>query len=164
MIVQAQIKENIKAPHEWVLWGESTGDQWIFDSIMLSLFLDSYCTAVFIWISLYSQPVHYNGIKMSVMASQITSLTIVYSSLYSGADQSKHQSSMSRAFVSRIHQSLVNSPHKWPVTRKMFLFDDVIMSSLTFSVIFCCYSKYCLYWFRHLWYDTRMIITHNTMY
>ena len=36
---------------------------------------------------------------MSVMASQITSLTIVYSTIYSGADQRKHQSSASLAFV-----------------------------------------------------------------
>ena len=42
---------------------------------------------------------HYNDVKMSAMASQITSLTIVYSSVYSGADQRKHQSSASQAFV-----------------------------------------------------------------
>ena len=62
------------------------------------------------------------------MASQITSLTIVYSTVYLGADQRKHQSSASLAFVLRIHRSPVNSPHKWPVTRKMFPFDDVIMN------------------------------------
>ena len=59
---------------------------------------------------------------MSAMASQITSLTIVYSSLYSGADHRKHQSSASLAFVRRIHRSPVNSPHKWPVARKLFPF------------------------------------------
>ena len=64
---------------------------------------------------------------MDVIASQITSLTIVYSNVYSGADQSKHQSSVSLAFVWGIHRGPVNSPHKWPVTRKMFPFDDVIM-------------------------------------
>ena len=64
---------------------------------------------------------------MSTMASQITSLTIVYSSVYSDADQRKHQSSASLAFVRRIHRRPVNSPHKWPVTRKMFPFVDVIM-------------------------------------
>ena len=64
---------------------------------------------------------------MGTMASQITSLTIVYSSVYSGADQRKHQSSASLAFVRAIHRGPVNSPHKWPVTRKMFPFDDVIM-------------------------------------
>ena len=64
---------------------------------------------------------------MSTMASQITSLTIVYSTVYSGADQRKYQSSASLAFVWGIHRWLVNSPHKGPVTRKMFPFDDVIM-------------------------------------
>ena len=64
---------------------------------------------------------------MESIASQITSLTIVYSTVYSGADQSKHQSSALLAFVWVIHRSPVNSPLKWPVTRKMFLFNDVIM-------------------------------------
>ena len=64
---------------------------------------------------------------MSVIASQITSLTIVYSTVYPGVDQSKHQSSASLAFVWGIHRRPVNSPHKWPVTRKIFPFDDVIM-------------------------------------
>ena len=64
---------------------------------------------------------------MGTIVSQITSLTIVYSTVYLGADQSKHQSSASLAFVWGIHRGPVNSPHKWPVTRKMFPFDDVIM-------------------------------------
>ena len=38
------------------------------------------------------------------------------------------KSSASLAFVRGIHRWPVNSPHKWPVTRKMFPFDDVIMS------------------------------------
>ena len=68
---------------------------------------------------------------MSAIASQITSLTIVYSTVYPGADQSKHQSSASLAFVWGIRRGPVNSPHKWPVTRKMFPFDDVIMKHLS---------------------------------
>ena len=64
---------------------------------------------------------------MSAMASQITSLTIVYSNVYSGTDQKKYQSSSSLAFVRGIHRWPVNSPHKGPVTRKMFPFDNVIM-------------------------------------
>ena len=64
---------------------------------------------------------------MSTMASHIASLTIVYSILYSGVDQRKHQNSASLAFVRGIHRRPVNSPHKGPVTRKMFPFDDVIM-------------------------------------
>ena len=72
---------------------------------------------------------HYGDIIMDAIASQITSLTIVYSIVYSDADQRKHQSSASLAFVRGIHRGPVNSPHKWPVTRKMFPFDDVIMYS-----------------------------------
>ena len=70
---------------------------------------------------------HYNDVIMGAIASQITSLTIVCSIVYSDADQRKHQSSASLAFVWGIHRGLVNSPHKWPVTQKIFPFDDVIM-------------------------------------
>ena len=70
---------------------------------------------------------HYNDVIMSTIASQITSLTIVYSTVYSGADQRKHQNSASLTFVRGIHRGSGNSPHKGPVTRKMFPFDDVIM-------------------------------------
>ena len=63
---------------------------------------------------------------MGAMASKITSL-IVYSTVYSGVDQRKHQSSASLAFLWGIYRGLVNSPHKWPVTRKLFPFDGVIM-------------------------------------
>ena len=63
---------------------------------------------------------HYNDVIMGPIASQITSLTIVYSIVYSDADQRKHQSSASLAFVWGIHRGPLNSLHKWPVTRKMF--------------------------------------------
>ena len=74
-----------------------------------------------------SADIHYNDVIMSTIASQITSLTIIYSSVKSGADERKHQSSASLAFVRGIHRWPVNSPHKGPVSRKMFPFDDVIM-------------------------------------
>ena len=70
---------------------------------------------------------HGNAVIMGATASQITSFTIVYSTVYPGADQRKHQSSASLAFVRGTHRWPVNSPHKWPVTRKMFPFDGVIM-------------------------------------
>ena len=69
---------------------------------------------------------------MGAMASQNTSLVIVYSTVYLAADQIKHQSSASLAIVQVIHQWLVNSPHKWQVMRKIFPFDDVIMNTYTF--------------------------------
>ena len=70
---------------------------------------------------------HYSDVIMSAMLSQITGVSIVYSTVCSCADQRKHQSFASLAFVREIHRWLVNSPHKEPVTRKMFPLDDVIM-------------------------------------
>ena len=64
---------------------------------------------------------------MSAMPSLINGITIVYSTVCSDADQRKHKSAASLAFVRGIHQLPVKSPHKGPVTRKMFPFDDVIM-------------------------------------
>ena len=69
---------------------------------------------------------HHDDVIMTMLAFQITSLTVVYSIVYSGVNQRKHQSSASLAFVREIHRGPVNFPHKWPVTRKMF---DVIMRS-----------------------------------
>ena len=76
---------------------------------------------------IYIYVYHHSDVVMGATASQITSLTTVYSTVYSGADQRKYQSSASLAFVRGIHRWLVNSPHKWPVTRIMFPFEDVSM-------------------------------------
>ena len=83
--------------------------------------------------TLVGNTIHYYDVIMGTMASQITCVMIVYSTDYSDADQRKHISSMSLAFVRGIHRGPVNSPHKCPVTRKMFPFDDVIM----------CWSLWC---------------------
>ena len=64
---------------------------------------------------------------MGMMASQITNLTIVYSTVNSSTDQRKHQSSTSLAFMRGIHRWPVNSPHKWPVSRKMFPSDVILL-------------------------------------
>ena len=74
-------------------------------------------------------PAHYSGIIMGTIASQITSLTIVYSNVYSDADRRSKKTPKIRVtgHMRGIHRGPVNSPHKWPVTRKMFPFDDVIM-------------------------------------
>ena len=69
---------------------------------------------------------HYSDVIMSTMASQTTSVSIVWSTVCSGADQRKHQSSASLDFVWGIHRSPVHSPHKGPITRKILPFDDVI--------------------------------------
>ena len=71
---------------------------------------------------------HYSDVIMSAMASQITGVSIVLSTVCSSADKRKCQSSVSLAFVRGIHRWPVNSPHKGPVTRKMFSFDDVIVT------------------------------------
>ena len=81
---------------------------------------------------------------MSAMASQFISLTIVYSSVYSGADQRKHQSSASLAFVRGIHRWPVNSSQKRPVTGKMCPFDDVIVAAEGFAG----FSVALVYWSR----------------
>ena len=73
---------------------------------------------------------HYNGVIMSAMASKTTGVSIVYSTICSNVDQRKHQSSVSLAFVRGIYRWPVISPQRGPVTRKMFPFDDVIMSEL----------------------------------
>ena len=70
---------------------------------------------------------NYNDVIIESMAIQITSLTIVYTTVCSGAHQRKHQRSASLAFVRGIHRWPVNSQQKWPVARKMFPFDDVII-------------------------------------
>ena len=51
---------------------------------------------------------HYSDVIMGAIASQITSLTIVYSTFYSDADHRKHRSSASLAFVREIHRGPVN--------------------------------------------------------
>ena len=81
---------------------------------------------------------------MSVMVSQITSLTIVYSTVYSGSDQRKHQSSATLAYVRGNQRWPLNSLHIGPVTRKMFPFDDVIM----------------VYHFQNSWYTMSWLYVH----
>ena len=105
------------------LWRHCNGSWVLCAAIMIDTFTASshgpdgrQCVAVIIlngWN-------HYSDVKMGAMASQITRLTIVYSTVYSGVDQRKHQSS------TKLHRWQVNYPHKGLVTRKMFPFDDVI--------------------------------------
>ena len=69
---------------------------------------------------------HDNDVIMGAMVSQITSLAIVYRLF---RHRSKKTSKL-RVTGLCAGNSPVNSPHKWPVTRKMFPFDDVIMKTL----------------------------------
>ena len=70
---------------------------------------------------------HYSGVIMITMESQVTGVPIFCSTVCSGADHKTVQSSASLAFVRGIHRWPVYSAHKGPVTRKMFLFNDVIV-------------------------------------
>ena len=85
------------------------------------------CLVSFLW-------THYNDVKMGAMASQITSLAIIYSTVHSDADQRKHRSSAPLAFVRGIHRWPANSPHKCPVTRKCF---HLMTSSCDYNLTGC---------------------------
>ena len=52
---------------------------------------------------------HYSDVIMDAMASETTSLTVVYLTVYTGVDQRKHQSSASPAFLLGIHHRLRSS-------------------------------------------------------
>ena len=86
--------------------------------------------------------IQYNDVTIGAMASQITRLKSIYSSFCSRADQRKHQSSTSLAFVMEIHRWPVNSPHKGPVMRKMFPFDDVFMCRIIQGVSMVLWQSY----------------------
>ena len=83
---------------------------------------------------------------MSSIASQITSLAIAYSTVYTHNDQRKHQSSASLTFVWGIHRWLVSSPHKGPVTRKMFPFDEIFMIALTILLLNLNFNTWHHFW------------------
>ena len=96
---------------------------------------------------------HYIDVIMTTMASQVTSLTVVYSTGYSDADQRKHQSSASLGNS----PGPGNSPHKGPATRKMFPFDDVIMNMNTLHCSVLLSDPLFVAGmldFRYLWYFT----------
>ena len=80
---------------------------------------------------------YHSNVIMSAMASQITGISIVYSTVCLGTDQRKHQSSVSPAFVRGIQWWPVNSLHKGPVTKKMFSFDDVVMGNSFSAMVYC---------------------------
>ena len=119
------MKENIKAPRHWplCLCGEVIGDrpvnsrtngQWrgkCFHLMTSSWWnIDAVCVSDrnygINWRTGYRgfSQIHYNEVIMTTMASQITSLTVVYSTVYSDADPRKHRSSASLAFVWGTHR------------------------------------------------------------
>ena len=126
---------NIPALVQIMAWRRQ-GDKPLSEPMMISL-LTHICVTRPQWVNHINLPSarshdihlmsHYNDVIMGSMAFQITSLAVVYSTVYSGTDQRHHQRSATLALVRGIHRWSVNSHHKWPVTRKRFPSDDVIM-------------------------------------
>ena len=135
----------------WIRLGANFNDIWIHENVIENVICK--ITVILIrpqWV----KAVFHNDVIMSAVASQITSVSIVCSTVYSSADRRKHQSSASLTFVRGIHRRPMdsphkgpvtqkmlvrgihrwplNSPHKRPVTREMFPFDNVIMTSYAF--------------------------------
>ena len=98
-----------------------------YDDVIMEANFNAYKDSIILWPLYVNHNLHYSDFLMSAMASQINSISIVYSTACSGAYQWKRQSSASLAFVTGIIRCPVNSPHKGPVPRKMFSFDDVTM-------------------------------------
>ena len=114
-------------------------------SIYKRIYIKEFCSTL-----LFIQK-HYNDVIMNAMGSQFTCPTIVYSTVYSDADQRKHQSSASLAFVRGIHRWPVNSSYKGPV---MFPFHDVISSANIFSFVF---QKIPYQWFHKFSWSENII-------
>ena len=99
---------------------------WIQKSLRLNIHQNYICAQSFIPPS--DESVEYSGRTRLILCLLITRVSNVGSTVCSGGDQRKHdQSSTSLAFVRGIHWWPVDSPHKGPVMRKMFPFDDIIM-------------------------------------
>ena len=81
--------------------------------------------------SIFFSKCHYNGVIMSMMVSEINSLTIVYSFVYSGADKRKHQCSASLAFVLGIHRWSVNSPQRASKAENDVIMWKIYVSSMS---------------------------------
>ena len=114
----------------WISFGRVSGQHAVHQTIIPLWYLLKYVFGCDVCkldgiISKYPRTLQWrhNG----AITCQISGLTIVYSIVYSDADQRKHQSSASLTFLRGNHGGPVNSPHKWPVMRRMFPFDDVIM-------------------------------------
>ena len=100
----------------------------------------------------------YSDVIMRAIVSQIPGVSTVYSIVCSGADQRKHQSSASLTFVTGFHWSPVNSPHKGPVTQKMYPFDDVIMERFVINSMWIhnCSSIILYLTYKGCWTDLSM--------
>ena len=96
---------------------------------------------------------HYSDVIMRAMASQITDVLIVCSTVCWGTNQRKQQSSASLAFARGIHRWWVDSPHKGPVTRKIFPFNDVAMIFEKINSVVT--APYCILHQWRVWYPCK---------
>ena len=116
---RAQIKENIKAQRHWLSKGHSPVNSPHKGPVTRKMF-------PFDDVFMFSKWRIAHDVESQ--AARWCLKSIVYSTLCSGACQRKYQSSSSLTSVRGNHRWPVNSPHKGPVTRKMIIFDDAIMS------------------------------------
>ena len=100
---------------------------WVANAVRLSTSISSAKAGFGVKIRYHLMLLHYNDVISGAITPEIPSLTFVHSTVYSGADHRKYQSSASLAFVRGIHRRSINSSYEWLLTRKMFPFDDVIM-------------------------------------
>ena len=110
---------------------------------------------------------HHSDVIMSMMATQIAGISIVYWSVSSGADQRKHRSSVPLAFVREIHHWPGNSQHKRPVKWKIFTFDDIIMFShvtwrISSTIAAMRHDRKCKYTFTFPEMNSTQRLTHIT--
>ena len=115
------VKWDISIKFQWIVWYKTK----VGSQTMVSI-----CALPKLVANIHGLPklvAPYSDLIMNVMASQITGISIVCSTVCSDTDQRIYQSSVSRTFVRWIHWWPVDFPHKGPVMCKMFPFDDDIM-------------------------------------
>ena len=94
------------------------------------------------------KPLYWCHNERDGISTWTTCVSIVCTTVCSGADQRKYQSSAPLDFVRGIHRWPVNSPHKGPVTRKIFPYDGIIMTiSISYQPFWCWTPRH-----SHLWH------------
>ena len=96
------------------------------DSVTQCAMASAMCSIIQVVKNIFHQ--HYDGVIMDTVASQITSPTIVYSTVF-GRGSKKTSELRVTGLCAGNSQVTGEFPHKWLVTRKMFPFDDVIMNN-----------------------------------
>ena len=104
-----------------IAYGKSACHQYtgLFNPLFLNVYLDLRTGNISSWNPEHMWQ-HDSDAIMRAMSSRLTDVSVVCSNVCSSADQRKHQSSASQAFVIGNHRWPVGSPHRGPVTRKYF--------------------------------------------